>query len=306
MSVEASGGVTGVVGATWTRFWFEPADPRPLAIVRILAALLGLTLLWSYAGDLQAWFGPEGMIPPGSAAAWRPRFSLSLFDLATTAAALRVMFIVTAVAFAALLVGVATPLVAPAAAILWASLLNRGPMLAGPADDCLAVLLWCLAAGPCGASLSVDRLVADRRGRPRPGPSPWARLSLGLLQVHASVIAVAALLAQARGDVWWDGTAAWWLAVRPESRLVDLTGVFQRSEYLMNLVTHAIVVFEALFAAGLWFMPTKALAARMGLVAWPLVGLLAGEPAWGAALAAFCVPFAVRPARDVCSPCRGG
>jgi hypothetical protein len=127
-----------------------------------------------------------------------------------------------------------------------------------------------------------------------------------LLQVHAAVIAAAALLAQVKGDVWWDGTAAWWLSARPESRLVDLTGAFQRSEYLMNLVTHAILAFEAVFAVGLWFAPTKALVARMGLVGWPLVGLLAGEPAWGAALAAFCVPFAVRPARNVCSPCCGG
>jgi hypothetical protein len=291
----------GGVAAAWTRFWFEPADARPLAIVRILAALLGLALLWSYADDLQSWFGPQGMIPPGSTAEWRPRFSLSLLDLATTASALRLVFIVTAVAFAALLVGVATPLAALAAAILWASLLNRGPMLAGPADDCLAVLLWCLAVGPCGASLSVDRLLATGRGRPRPGPSSRARLSLGLLQVHAAVIAAAALLAQVKGDVWWDGTAAWWLSARAESRLVDLSGVFQRSEYLMNLVTHAILAFEGLFAAGLWFQPTKALVARMGLVAWPLLGVLTGEPAWGAALAVFCLPFAAGSPRDVCS-----
>ena len=306
MNRPTSAAGAGGVAAAWTRFWFEPADPRPLAIVRILAALLGLALLWSYAGDLQSWFGPQGMIPPGSAREWRPRFSLSLLDLATTASALRLVSIVTAVAFAALLVGVATPLAALAAAILWASLLNRGPMLAGPADDCLAVLLWCLVVGPCGASLSVDRLRADSRGRPRPGPSSWARLSLGLLQVHASVIAAAALLAQVKGDVWWDGTAAWWLSARPESRLVDLSGVFQRSEYLMNLVTHAILAFEGLFAAGLWFAPTQGLVARMGLLAWPLLGVLAGEPAWGAALAVFCVPFAAGSPRDVCSDRRGG
>lgn len=294
------------VAATWMRFWFEPADPRPLAVVRILAAALGLALAWSYAGDLQAWFGPQGMIPPGSDAAWRPRHSLSLYDLATTANALWVLFAITIVAFAALLVGCATRLAAVAAAILWASLLNRGPMLAGAADDCLAILLWCLAVGPCGASLSIDRWVADWRGRPGSEPSAWARISLGLLQVHASVIAAAALLAQLKGDVWWDGTAAWWLVARPESRFVDVTAAFRGSEYLLNLVTHAIVAFEAAFAAGLWFAPTKALVARTGLVAWPLLGLLAGEPAWGAVLAVFCVPCAAGELRTVCNPRQGG
>lgn len=306
MTGTTSSDVSTAAAATWTRFWFEPADPRPLAVVRILAAALGLALVWSYAGDLQAWFGPQGMIPPGSGAAWRPRHSLSLYDLATTAAALWTLFVVTIVAFAALLVGCATRLAAVAAAILWASLLNRGPMLAGAADDCLAILLWCLALGPCGASLSIDRCVADWRGRPGLEPSAWARISLGLLQVHASVIAAAALLAQLKGDVWWDGTAAWWLVARPESRFVDVTAVFRGSEYLVNLVTHAIVAFEAAFAAGLWFAPTKALVARAGLVAWPLLGLLAGEPAWGAALAVFCVPFAAGESRAVCNPRQGG
>lgn len=306
MTGTTSSDLSTGVAATWTRFWFEPADPRPLAIVRIGAAALGLALVWSYAGDLEAWFGPRGMIPPGSGATWRPRHSLSLYDPATTPATLWTLFAVTVIAFVALLVGCATRLAAVAAAILWASLLNRGPMLAGAADDCLAILLWCVAVGPCGATISVDRLVADWRGRPVPVPSSWARLSLGLLQVHASVIAAAAVLAQLKGDVWWDGTAAWWLAARPESRFVDLTGMFRGSEYLMNLVTHAIVAFEAAFAAGLWFAPTQAVAARAGLVAWPLLGVLAGEPAWGGAMAVFCLPLAAGSPRTVCSHRSGG
>ena len=73
------------LGAAWLRFWFEPANPRPLALVRILTGILGLLLLWSYASDLQAWFGPDGMVPEQVAAAWRPRWGVSLYDFATTA-----------------------------------------------------------------------------------------------------------------------------------------------------------------------------------------------------------------------------
>jgi hypothetical protein len=36
------------------------------------------------------------------------------------------------------------------------------------------------------------------------------------------------------------------------------------------------------------------LVARVALVAWPLVGLLAGEPFWGIALALLALPLAVR------------
>ena len=278
------------VGETWMRFWFAPAPLRPLAIVRILTGVLGLLLAWSYADDLQAWFGPAGMIPDDVAMAWRPRWGASLYDAATTSASVTALFAAMLLAFACLLVGFGSRLAAVAAAVLWASLLHRGPMLAGPADDCLAVLLWCLASGPCGGDLSLDRARAARGGRVPSATSPWAGIPLGLLQVHASAITLAALLAQLKGDAWWNGTAAWWLASRAGA--IDLRSVYQGSEYVMNLVTHAIVAFEILFAVGIWFVPTRRTVARIALVAWPVIGLLAGEPLWGLAMAIFAVPLA--------------
>jgi hypothetical protein len=119
--------------------------------------------------------------------------------------------------FALLLIGLGTPVVAPLAAVLWASLLHRGPMLAGPADDCLSILLWCLAIGPAGEHLSVDRWLRNRAGRPALAPSLRASIAQGLLQVHASAIAAAAVLAQLKGDAWWNGLAAWYLAAPPAS-----------------------------------------------------------------------------------------
>jgi hypothetical protein len=279
--------------ATWRLFWFTPADAQPLALVRILTGLLGLALAGSFVADLEIWFGPDGMLTADAMPANRPGGGLSVFWLVSSTAAIQTVFGILIAAFLAMTFGLATRFSCVVAAILWASLLNRGPMLAGPADDCLAVLLWCLAVGPSGADWSIDRLLRDRRGLPPPAASPWARVSLGLLRVHAVAMTVAMLLAELKGDAWWDGTAAWWLATRPDSRLFDLTGIFRGSEYLMNLVTHGIVAFEVVFAGGLWFLATRQHVARSGLVAWPLIGMLAGEPAWGLAMAIFCVPDAL-------------
>ena len=289
-STASSVSPSSTIEATWTRFWFEPADPRPLAIVRMLTALLALVLLASYSADLDAWFGPNGMIPADSAAAWRAPWSWSLFDLARSSGSLRLLFSITAVVVALLGAGLATPVVSLAAPILWASLLHRGPMLAGPADDCVSVLLWCLAIAPSGAAWSLDRWFHGRTEPPQ--PSVRGRIAVGLIQVHATAIALASLFAQLKGDVWWDGTAAWWLAARAESRVVDLTSLFTRSEYACNLVTHGITAFEAVFAVGIWFTATQTAIARAGLVAWPLIGVLAGEPWWGVAMAIFCLPTA--------------
>ena len=282
------------LGDVWNRFWFSPADSRPLAVVRIGAAAIAVSLWWSYAADLQAWFGPTGVLPADTVREWRSPFGFSLFDWAATPTALTMLFTATGVVFSLLLAGFATPVVAPLAAVLWASLLHRGPMLAGPADDCLSVLLWCLAIGPAGDHFSIDRWLANRATRPAPAARWRASLSQGLLRVYASAITLAALLAQFKGDVWWNGLAAWYLAAGPRGGAAGLMPLLDRSEYLTNLLTHGVTAFEIVYAIGLWFAPTQRLVARIGLVGWPLVGLLAGEPVWGLAMALFALPLAMR------------
>ena len=285
-------GPAAAIAAAWNRYWFTPTDSRPLALVRIGTAAVALSLWWSYAADLQAWFGPAGVLPADTVRQWRSSAGFSLFDWASTSLSLTALFGGLGVVFALLLVGLATPVVAVLAAVLWASLLHRGPMLAGPADDCLSILLWCLAIGPAGEHFSIDRWLGDRAGRPAPGPSVRASIAGGLLKVHASAIAVAAVLAQLKGDAWWNGLASWYLAAGPQSLATDLMPLLAGSEYLTNLLTHGITAFEILFAILLWYAPTQRLVARIGLAGWPLLGLLAGEPFWGVALALFALPAA--------------
>jgi hypothetical protein len=286
--------LSDAIGATWNRYWFTPADPRPLAIVRILAGCLALALWLSYAADLEAWFGPGGIISRELLGGWRSPWAVSLFDLAGSPGLLRTVWIGGAVVLVLLTVGLATPVSSVLGAILFSSLLHRGPMLVGPADDIVAVILWCLAIGRAGDALSIDQLLAARAGRATPPPTVRTGVALGLLQVHAAVIAAAAAVAQLKGDVWWDGTAAWWLATRSGSRAVDLTGLLARSEYITNFITHAIPLWELIFAAGVWFVPLRRLLAPAALVAWPFIGIFAGEPYWGLAMAVLSAAFVDR------------
>lgn len=296
MSAAASAGTSAAagLGGAWLRFWFTPSDPRPLAVTRIGVGLLGLILLWSYAADLERWFGADGVVSPGVAVAWASEEGAVATALARAVVAPRVVWFAAVGAYVAVLIGFGGSIAAVVAAIAWSALLHRGPMLAGPADDCLAVLTWCVAVGPATATLSLDRLLAARRGMPAVAASWRASVAIGLLAVHASAIAAAAALAQLKGDVWWDGTAAWWLAARPESRLIDLTGAYAAATYLMNLVTHAIPAFEIAFAVGIWWPLVRRPLTLAGLVAWPVIGAVVGEPWWGAALAVFCIAPALR------------
>lgn len=270
--------------ARWERSWFAPAAARPLAIVRILTGLVALAAWWSWWPDIVTWFGPDGLLPADVVRRWRSPWAVSFYDLATSAAAVRGCHLAVGAVLALLTCGVATAVTAPLAAIGFASLLHRGPMLAGPGDDCLAILLWCLVVGRSGDDLSIDRWLAARAGAGPPAPSPRTRIALTLLLVHAVVITLAALVAQLKGDVWWDGSAAWWLAGREASFLMAPTAL-RRWEYLMNGITHAVTLFEGVFAVGLCLPATRCRMAWIGVLFWPVIGCLAGEPSWGMTMA---------------------
>jgi hypothetical protein len=293
-SRSGNASVGALCAALWQRLWFVAAPARPLAVVRIVTGVVALVLWWSWWGDIAEWFGPEGVLPPDTVREWRSPWGVSVWDFARSAVAVRGAHLALGVALLLLTVGCATPVAAVLAAVGFASLLNRGPMLAGPADDCVAVLLWCLVVGRAGDDLSVDRWLADRAGRAPAEPSLRNRIALSLLLILGFVITLATLLAQLKGDVWWDGSAVWWLAGR-QAPALQFQPLYRRSEYLMNGTTHAVTLFEALFAAGLGVPGLRRAVGWMGVGLWPVVGMLAGEPWWGAAMAAFAVAVAVVP-----------
>src|SRR5437762_690308 len=53
--------------AAWCRFWFTPADPTPLCLMRIVAGLLALYVHVAYTFDLHALFGPDAWYPTAMA-----------------------------------------------------------------------------------------------------------------------------------------------------------------------------------------------------------------------------------------------
>src|SRR5436309_7289245 len=58
--VEGRPSMFGNAWAAWCRFWFTPADPTPLCLMRIVAGLLVLYVHVAYTFDLHALFGPDG------------------------------------------------------------------------------------------------------------------------------------------------------------------------------------------------------------------------------------------------------
>jgi hypothetical protein len=279
-------------GAGWNRFWFEPSDPLPLCAMRPLVGLVAWLLVFSYTPDLVRLFGPEGLLPIELVNQLRGDdwTSFSYFNHLHTPAELQMVHYVGLAVVGLFTVGLFTRVTAVLSLIVVLSYIHRAPMLTGQVEPIAAMLLAYLCLGPSGAYLSVDRWLKRRRTKSMAAgaaedylavvPSMWATLAVRLVQVHLCVIYLMMGLAKLSGpnQTWWEGDSVWWLAARPGTRLVDLTDVLARHEYLVNAWTHLIPAFELAFPILVWNRLARPLLLVLAVPIWLSLALVSGLP----------------------------
>ena len=276
-------------GEAWDRFWFTPADPLPLAIVRIIA---GTLLAWSCAVwlmDVDAFFGPHGWLRDGDVERMNDQpWQWSWFFALSSPTAVRALVLVTLVAAACLAVGLATPVAAWVALVGFLAAVNRTPLTVFGFDDALGMLLIPLAIGPAGAVLSLDRRLGIATSGD--GPSVSANLALRLLQIHLCVVYFFSGIAKLFGASWWEGTALWGAAANTRYRTLDITWL-ARHPLLVNLFTLGTVFWEVSYPALVWPRLTRRLAIAMGIFVHLGIGLAMGMGEFGLAMIAANLAF---------------
>jgi hypothetical protein len=283
-------GLSQRLGQAWNRFWFTPSDPFTLAVLRVLTAGVALALYLSYIPDLEQWFGPDGLLSENSMLRLRGTVPVfSIFDYATSNTSLWVFFWLGAAALSLFLIGLFTRVTAVLALVAVLSLIHRGPVLARPVDDIVAMMMFYLCLGPSGAALSIEAWWSRRKtidaGQLAPAPpTSWsATVATRLMQIHVSVIYFLMAMAKLKSPVWWMGTAVWGLLAKPESRLIYLPGLANPEPpavYILNAWTLSIVIFELAFAFLIWNRLARPLLLGLALPIWIGISLLTGMTSW--------------------------
>ncbi|GDX97199.1 hypothetical protein LBMAG47_28640 [Planctomycetia bacterium] len=274
----------------WDRFWFTPADPLPLAVIRICT---GLLLTWSalvWLLDAEAFFGSRGWLAPENVARlndqpwqWSWYFSAEAAGSAASAAAIRGLAGLAVVAAVMLTLGLATRLAAIVSLAGLVSAANRAPLNTFGLDDTLGLLLIGLVVGPAGACLSIDRILANRRGVPPAAPSVAAGIALRLIQVHLCVVYLFSGWGKLFGASWWDGTAIWGAAANVQYRTLDLTGL-ARHPLVTNALTLGTLFWEAAYPALVWPRLTRRLCLALAVAVHLGIGLAMGMMEFGLAM----------------------
>ncbi len=302
----------GELWQAWNRFWFAPADPATLSLIRLLAGgmLFYTHLIWSR--DLAGFIGPEGYIPvdflrqvhtppptaelPNPAPLWSV---WSLFFWIKSTWLLWTVHILALVVFLCLFVGLfsrTTAVLGFLLAVSYAHRVTPGSFFGLDKANCMLALY--LMLGPCGARYSLDRLWKLRKGKDAdPLPSPSANLAIRLLQIHLCIVYLFSGLAKAGGASWRGGSAVWWAAASYEYQSLDLTWL-AGWPMLVALLTHVTVFWEVFYCCLVWNRFTRPLVLWMAVAIHGGIALFLGMITFGLAMIfanlAFVQPATVR------------
>ena len=272
-------------GSAWNRFWYTPADPLPLGWMRLLIGTIAIVSLVSYSPDIDHFLSSTGMLPVetvvelqtarldngGEVRPWR----WSYFDyLAPSEVQLaHILGITVLVAYT---LGIFTRYTSIAALVVVLSYLHRTPAVTFYHERFLAFVMFYLALGPSGATLSVDRWLANRKGQPAAAPSWGANVSLRLMQIHLCLaVFMMAISKLSRESSWWNGMAIWWLSSIPDGPLVDLSWV-RNHRFVINFWTHAIAFLELGFPFLVWNKHLRPLIVVLAFMVWTSVMVVTG------------------------------
>jgi predicted DCC family thiol-disulfide oxidoreductase YuxK len=255
----------------WNAFFFTPADPTALGLIRVV---VGLLLFWNlavYGLDLQGFLGSTGWADPAvvrHVQAERAPYAWS-FWLFVPDSLLRPAWVVCMGILALYTLGLFSRTMAVLAWAIVVSTVRRSPVTVFGFDQIASTLALYLAiSGASGQTVSLDRFLARyrlaraltvrRRGDGRwivppgvPAPSVSANLALRLIQLHLILIYGMAGLAKLQGQAWWTGMAIWGTLACGEFSLLNFTGM-AAWPYVLNVLTHAALALELGYGLLIW------------------------------------------------------
>lgn len=262
------------VGSNWNRFWFAPSDALNLCILRIGVGTVALIWQWTFAYDLAAWLGPDGLLsdrltrgvlldPTG--------YTMAYLRMASDTTTLWILHGVGSLVLCAWTLGIGSRVTAIGSLLVVLTYLHRTPLLIGPAEPVLAMMIAYLCLAPMGSHLSVDAIRRRSKATATPANS-WSTLACRLIQVHLVMVYLYMGLSALNHETWWQGVSIWWLSAQPDSRIVDLT--FLRDyPLLLNLWSHLVIVVLLGFTVLVWNRWFRPLVLVASTLMWISLGL---------------------------------
>ena len=293
----------------WDRFWFAPAEPHTLALLRIFggAMLLYTHAVWTL--DLEAFLGQNSLLNAYTAALLNQEpggrnYAWSYLYWVNSPALLWTLHLAALVVFFLLTVGLFSRAMAILACLITLSYCHRLTGTLFGLDQINAFIAMYLCLGSCGAAFSVDHWLARHRKsdggqEASPAPAVGTNIAVRLLQLHMCVIYLFGGIGKMRGATWWDGSALWFAFASLEYQSIDMTWTV-RHRWLLALLTHLTVFWETFYCFLVWPKLTRPVCLVLAVLVHGGIGMCLGMQTFGLAMIianlAFLSPETVRAA----------
>ncbi|MDA1015128.1 MAG: HTTM domain-containing protein [Planctomycetota bacterium] len=278
--------------SAWDRFWFRPANPLSLAVIRVLT---GLMLVYSHAVwtiELDSFFGPQAWVAPDVLADYQQDEFVYSFWPHVAEEYLLPCHLAAVFVFACFTIGLFSEITLPLAFILLLSYVHRLPGALFGLDQIIGLLTLYCAVGGAGKAGSLDSWLRSRRGTRVESSSLSVRSNIGLrlIQVHMCLIYLVAGLSKLQGTAWWDGHAMWLAFANIEYQSRDMTWLAEYPK-LINLMTHVTVLWELFFCTLIWRPAIRPYMLLVGIALHCGIGAFLGMWTFGLIMLVGCVSF---------------
>ncbi len=290
---------------TWNRFWFTPAQPHTIAVIRILGGWMMFYTHFVWSLDLMSFLGPHCWTPvemthkihaqiESSWTAW------SYLYYVQSPALIWLLHILGLVVFAMLTMGLFSRASSVLAFLITMSYCHRLTGSWFGLDQVNALISLYLMFAPCGAVYSVDRWLLGRRSAkklPAPESSVGSNLAMRLIQLHLCIIYLFGGISKMTGDSWWNGSAVWYAVANLEYQSLDMTWLVH-FPWVIALLTHVTVFWETFYCALVWPRLTRPITLILAVGVHGGIALFMGMITFGVAMIianlAFVSPRTVR------------
>ena len=259
----------GSVADAWDSFWFTPALPNTLGVLRILTGAMLLyghlvlaSQLANFLGD-SAWINNDTARQLQDGAYGPATWSRTYLWHISSSALLWGHQILTIAITSAFMIGFLTRITGPAAWFLQLMYVHRLIGATFGFDQIVTYTTMYLMFSPCGSVYSVDAWLrnkfADKRANsrllqwllPDAAPSVSANIATRLLQLHLCVIYLFGGLAKARGASWWGGSAVWYSVANYEYQSMNMTWLGSYPK-VFSAMSHLTMFWEIFYCALVW------------------------------------------------------
>lgn len=239
------------------RWLFGFGSPVTLGLFRMVFCAIVLITLALGLPNFTEFYTEEGLFTAEMAQRMRgdwSRFSIMEWSLSPTWA-LAVYLLTMLMAFLGM-IGLWTRPVMIALAILVVSVQNRNLMILHSGDSLMRILLIFLALAPCGAAVSLDRVLGLWKGKEPIEPPAVSLWPQRLIQLQVALVYFTTVWHKWPGATWRDGSAVWYPLNLREFERFPLPS-WAESGIAIPIGTYGTLLVELALATLVWYKPWR-------------------------------------------------